>query len=98
MRLPWFKLLAALLIIWAIAGGLIFWARGARPTPESVMRYVDEHPVATTPPAEREKVLEKLARQLNQLAYEQRREVRMSKKLDAFFRALPPSNRPCRRH
>ena len=91
MRLPWFKLVAVLLVIWAIAGSVIYWARGARPTPESVMRYLDEHPaVAAASPAEREKMMEKLARQLNQLAYEQRREVRMSKKLDGFFRSLEP--------
>jgi len=90
MRLPWFKLVAVLLIIWALAGGVIYWARSAKPTPESVMRYLDEHPVANASPQDRDKTLEKVAKELNQLAYEQRREVRMSKKLDAFFRALPP--------
>jgi len=92
MRLPWFKLLAALLAIWAVAGGVIFWARSAKPTPESVMRYLDQHPAANVSPQDREKMLEKIASQLNQLAYEQRREVRMSKKLDAYFRSLSPAD------
>jgi hypothetical protein len=90
MRLPWLKLVAALLIIWAIAGGVIYWARSVKPTPETVMRYLDEHPVASASPEELNRSVEKLAKELNQLGYEERRHVRMSKKLDGFFRALPP--------
>ena len=92
MRLPWFKLVLVLVAIWAVVGGVIYWARSAKPTPEAVMRYLDAHPVADVPPADRAKLLEKLARQLNQLTYEERREMRMSRKLDAFFRTLPPED------
>jgi hypothetical protein len=92
MRLPWFKLVAVLLIIWALAGGLIYWARSIKPTPESVMRYLDEHSVADASANERSRMLEKLAKQLNELSYAERREVRMSRKLDHFFRALPPDD------
>jgi len=89
MRLPWIKLVAILLIIWAVVGGVIYWAHSVKPTPESVMRYLNEHPVASASPADRGKMVEKIAKDLNQLPYEQRREVRMSRKLDGFFRALP---------
>ena len=90
MRLPWFKLVAVLLVIWALAGGAIYWARSVKPTPESVMRYLDGHSVASLSAEDRGKTLEKVAKELNQLSYEERREVRMSRKLDAFFRSLPP--------
>lgn len=90
MRFPWLKLVTVLLIIWAVAGGVIYWARSVKATPESVMRYLDEHPVANASPQERDKVMEKVSRELNKLDYDERREVRMSKKLDAFFRTLPP--------
>ncbi len=90
MRLPWIKLIGLLLAIWAFVGGVIYFARGTKPTPESVMRYLDAHPVAGVPARERGKTMEKVATQLNQLAYEERREVRMSKRLDGFFRALAP--------
>jgi hypothetical protein len=89
MRLPWIKLVAALLLLWAIVGGITYFARSAKTTPESVMRYLDAHPVAGLSAAQRGKVLEKVAVQVNQLGYEERREVRVSKKLDGFFRALP---------
>ncbi len=92
MRLPWFKLVAVLLVIWALTGGTIYWARCVKPTPESLMRYLDAHPLANAAPEERAKTLEKIANELNQLTYEQRREVRMSKKLDVFFRSLPSSD------
>ncbi len=90
MRLPWIPLVAALVGIWAIAGGVIYFVRGVKPTPEGVMQSLDGHPVAGTSPHDREEVIDKLAKQLNQLTYEQRREVRMSRKLDGFFRALAP--------
>jgi hypothetical protein len=88
MRLPWFKLAALLIAIWALAGGVIFWARSVKPTPESVVHYLDTHPVAAA--SDRGKLLEKVASQINQLNYDQRREVRMSKKLNGFFRSLTP--------
>lgn len=90
MRLPWIKLVGLLLIVWAVAGGVIYFARGAKPTPESVMGYLEKHPVESASPRQRGEVMEKVAKQLNQLAYEERREVRMSRKLDGFFKALTP--------
>jgi len=88
MRLPWFKLAAVLIAIWAIAGGIIFWARSVKPTPDSVARYLDAHPVASAP--DRGKLLAKVASQINQLNYDQRREAGMGKKLNTFFRSLTP--------
>lgn len=90
MRLPWIKLVGLLLVIWAVVGGVIYFARGAKPTPESIMAYLEKHPVESRSPSERGQVMEKVATQLNQLAYEERREMRMSKKLDGFFRSLSP--------
>jgi hypothetical protein len=89
MRLPWIKLVAVLLCIWAVAGGVIYWARSVKPTPESVMQYLEQHPLANASATDRERTIEQIAKQLNQLTYEQRREVRMSRKLDAYFRGLP---------
>jgi len=89
MRLPWLKFLIVLVAIWAVIAGVILWARSVKPTPESVMRYVDAHPAAGASPSDRANALEKIAAELNQLTYEERREVRMSRKLDAYFRALP---------
>ena len=90
MRLPWLKLLGVLAIIWLVAGTVIFFARSAKVTPESLVAYADTHPIDGKPAAERAKIIEKLAGQMNELAYEDRRGVRMSKGLDGFFKALTP--------
>jgi hypothetical protein len=89
MRFPWLKLVALLLLIWAVVGGVIYWARSVKATPESVIRYLDAHPVTNASPQERDKVMEKVAKDLNKLDYDERREVRVSKRLDTFFRTLP---------
>jgi hypothetical protein len=92
MRLPLIKIVVVLLVIWAIAGAGIYWARSVKPTPESVIRYLDQHPLAEADAAGRTHAMEAVAKQLNQLGYDQRREVRMSRKLDQFFRGLPPDD------
>jgi basic membrane lipoprotein Med (substrate-binding protein (PBP1-ABC) superfamily) len=88
MRLPWIKLVGLLVVIWAVAGGVILWARATKPTPESVTNFLAKNPVKDQSGSQRGEVLEKVAKQLNQLTYEERREVRMSRKLDGFFRDL----------
>lgn len=90
MRFFRFKAVAVLVGIWVIAGAVIYFARGARPTPVSVESFAAQHPLEGKPPEERGSVLEKLARQLNQLDYDQRREVRMSRRLDALFKTCTP--------
>jgi hypothetical protein len=90
MRIPWFKIVGLLLAIWLVVGGAIYWARSLRATPETVMRYLDDHPLSGKTPGNRDDVLKRVAGQLNQFSYEQRREVRVSRKLDAFFKQLSP--------
>jgi len=90
MRFPWLKLSGILAAIWLVAGGVIFFARSAKVTPESVAAYVSAHPIEGKSTGDRSKIIEKLARQMNQLGYEDRRGVRMGKGLDGFFRALTP--------
>ncbi len=90
MRYPWLKIVAVLLVIWAVAGGTIYLARRARVTPESLGNYLASQPLKTKKPGQRSKVIGKIAGQMNQLVYEQRREVRMGKAMDEFFRELTP--------
>lgn len=82
------RLLATLVLIWAAVAGIIWWAHSAKATPESMAAYVAAHPVDGRSPAQREKVMETVARQLNQLEYEQRRDLRVNKRLDSFYKSL----------
>src|ERR1700744_6072762 len=93
MRLPWIKFVVVLVAVWVVAGGIIFWARSVKPTPEKLARYLDAHPVTGASAREEAGMVDKVAAQLNQLTYEQRREMRMGKKLDTFFRALAPDQK-----
>lgn len=90
--MPSFRLRAVALIlaIWAVAGVVVYLARSAKATPESVLAYTAAHPMDQEPAENRQQVLEKTASQLNQLTYEQRREVRLGKKMDAFYKGLSP--------
>ncbi|HEY3901454.1 MAG TPA: hypothetical protein VGM54_22785 [Chthoniobacter sp.] len=93
MRLPWIKFVIALVAVWVVAGGIIFWARAVKPTPDKLVHYLDAHPVNGASPKQEAGLVDKVAAQLNQLTYDQRREVRMSKKLDSFFRSLAPDQK-----
>ncbi len=90
MRSARLNLIVVLAGVWLIAGGAIWWARGAKPTPEKLAAYLAAHRVDGLSAAEREKMMRKVAAQLNGLEFEQRREMRMGKKLDGFFRSLAP--------
>ena len=67
MRSPWIKAALLLAAVWLMAGGVIWLARRAKPTPESVERYLTGLQLDGESRGDREKVMKKLADQLNQL-------------------------------
>ncbi|MGH8048684.1 MAG: hypothetical protein ACREKL_15700, partial [Chthoniobacterales bacterium] len=89
----WLRVAAVLALVWLIAAGTAWTVRSMKPTPESLVRYVDAHPIAAASPAERPRIIDKVAAQLNRLDYEQRRSVRMSKSLDGFFHDMTEPER-----
>lgn len=91
MRSLWIKAIIGLAVVWLLALGVIWGARAMQPTPEKLARYIERHQLAGQPPAVRQTRLEEVADQLNALSYEQRREIRGGKDLDAFFRDLTPA-------
>ncbi len=90
MRSLWIKVAALLLVVWLVVGGAIFWARSAKVTPESLTKHIEALQIDGKPESTREKEIKKVADQLNRLTYDERREVRMSRKLDRFFKKLTP--------
>jgi hypothetical protein len=90
VRTLWIKAAALLLVVWLVAGGAMWWAKAHKPTPESLAAYVEAVSVENKNPSEREKEMKKISDQLNKLTYDERREVRMNRKLDKFFRQLAP--------
>jgi hypothetical protein len=84
----WIKAALLLAAVWLIAGGVIFLTRQARPTPESLAKLVEKQQLDGQTASQRAEAIQEVADQLNGLSYEQRREVRLSRKLDGFFRGL----------
>ena len=85
--------MAILAGIWLVAGGIVWMARSAKPTPASLERYVAAHRLEGAAPAERARTIEQVAAQLNGLTYEDRRTFREKRELDGFFKALTPEER-----
>ena len=90
MHSNWLKAALVLAAVWCVAGGAIFWARSVKVTPQSLSKYLETHSLDGGSGREREKLIERVAEQMNELGYEERREFRMGKKLDGFFKALTP--------
>ena len=76
-----------------MAAAVIWVSRSARPTPEKLKAYVGSHPIAGLGDAQRAKIIEKTALQLNSLNFEQRRELRESGSVRGFFDSLTPAER-----
>ena len=92
MKLFW-RTAAVLIAIWAVAAVVIWVSREASPTPEKLKAYVESHPLAGAGDAERARILEKTAAQLNSLTFEQRRDLRESGTVRGFFESLTPTER-----
>jgi hypothetical protein len=88
MRPVWIKAFILLVAVWIVVGGVIWWARSQKPTPDRLLAYVESHPVDGKSGGDRAKVIENVASQLNGLSYEERRELRINRQLDRFFRSL----------
>jgi hypothetical protein len=90
MRYLWIKAVLLLAAIWLVAGGIMMWARKTKPSPESVSRYIDAHSVEGRSSTERREIIDNVATQINRLGYEERRETRMERRPDQFFKNLTP--------
>ena len=80
-------------MIWAVAAVVIWVSRSASPTPEKLKAYVEAHPIAGRGDAERARIIERTATQLNSLTFEQRRDLRESGAVRWFFESLTPPER-----
>lgn len=85
----WSKIALALVAVWAVAGGMIYLAQAAKPTPEKVAACLRED-LAGKSAAERAKRIDRAADMLNRLSFEDRQKLRGDRAQERFFRALTP--------
>lgn len=91
MRPFWLKAALLLVAVWFVAGGAIFWARSSKVTLESLTKHIESLNLEGQAASDRGKAVETVADQLNRLTYDERRQMRMSRKLDVFFKTLSPT-------
>ena len=92
MRFPW-KVIAAIAAVWIVALLIIHWSRSIKPTPVSIEAYLYKHDLNQISGAERAKIIEHVAEQLNRLSFEQRQQISSSGADREFFEKMTPEER-----
>lgn len=87
------RCLLALFLIWSLTAGAILIMDRTRPTPQKFIRYVGTHPLAGLTPGQRARIIDRAARMINGFSTEQRRELKKSGALRAFFMKLTTEER-----
>lgn len=88
MRPTWTRIILALAVLWGVVGGALWWLNARKPTAEQVAAFVDTHPLDGKSEAERRKIIEKVASQVNRLPPEERQRAKPHRSLEAFWRSL----------
>ena len=89
----WLKVAGVLVLVWVVAGGLIYWSRASRPTAQSLSAYMEAQTLENLGPAERGRVIRNVADQLNRLDFKDREELRKLRRDREFFQQLTPGER-----
>lgn len=93
------KVILALALIWIGIGAVVWLAEKSRVTPESIAAEMSRHPLsAAADEAERERLIRRVAGQINQLDSEQRQAMRNQKdafgpRMRDFFAGLRPKEK-----
>jgi hypothetical protein len=88
MRPYWIKIALLLALVWGVIGGAIWIVRKNRATPERIAEFVGANTLEGKAPADRARLIEEVAKRVNSLEYEQRREMDKQRKLEKFWFAL----------
>jgi hypothetical protein len=87
----WAKIGLTLVAVWALAGGVIYWARHSQPTPESTAAYLRNANLAGKTGDARARILRKTADMFIGLSFEDRQRLQREGATRDFFRALTPA-------
>lgn len=78
----------ALVCIWGGASLVVWWARSTAPTPQSVASLAESNILDQVP--NRDVAIRDVAKQLNRLSFDQRRELRSAPAFTAFTQSMTP--------
>lgn len=86
----WTKTAVALLLVWAFAGAVIYFARKAKPTAASVTALVQGFGGGARVGASRSRDLARIEDAINRLPFEERQQLQRSGVTRKFFESLAP--------
>lgn len=92
MKTHW-KIIAAIAGVWIVVGLTVKWSRSAKPTVESVTTLIAKSPIASLAPAAREKLIARVAVQINALDFDQREKLRKERIDRSFYKQLTEEER-----
>jgi len=82
-----------LALIWGGLGVLAWVSNATAPTAERVVAYLEANPLDEAGSAERERIIDSLASQVNRLEFEQRQDAGLRKRVEGTFDSMTPEER-----
>lgn len=92
MRFVW-RCVLGLAVVWSVALMAIFAIQQLRPTPKKFVAYVAEHPLQDLGATSRAAVIERAAKLLNGLSFDQRQELKETQSLRSFLTQMTSDER-----
>ena len=84
----WWKVSAVLVAIWAVAGGVAYFAHSRQPTPDSIAAYIRRADIASKAGRDRAGILADVEAMLNRITLDERQELKHEGVTDGFFKQL----------
>ena len=91
MRPNWLKVIIVLAALWGVVGGAMWSIKARRPTPEKIAEFIETNSLEGKSEADRLKIIDAVAKQVNSLEGAERQKVRVGKrneKLEFFWKKL----------
>jgi len=86
----WRNILVALVLLWVVAGAIVYGVRQARPSAQSLSEYLAKHPLGDRTGAARAKIIMRVGDMLNGLTFEDRQSLQRTGVTRDFFKELTP--------
>jgi len=88
MRPNWIKVVAVLASLWLVVWAATTIIRGRLPTPDRIVAFAAANPLEGKADAERAKIIEAIASQVNRLDYDGRQRMNNQRRLEGFWTAM----------
>ena len=84
----WARAAAWIVCLWVLAGGAVYFLRMARPTPRSVIAFIEKQELSGKAPEERARIVSEVGARLIRLDNEERSQVRRTEPMRILYWAM----------